>query len=72
MANEIKNLGYPLVFTAVLIISGCEPTPPGRQELGKIVFNESEVPGADKPYVVPEYLLELAPDEAKKQRPHAD
>lgn len=62
------RLGPPSLLSAVLLISGCEPAPPSRQELGRIVFNESDVPGADKPYVVPGYLLELAPDEAKKQQ----
>jgi hypothetical protein len=69
MKNEIKNWAYLSLCTAVLISNGCEPAPPSRQELGRIVFNESEVPGTDKPYIVPEYLRELAPDEATKP-PH--
>lgn len=67
MTSKINNSAYLCLLSAVFITSGCEPAPPSPQELGRIVFNESEVPGADKPYVLPEYLLESAPDEAKKQ-----
>lgn len=43
------------------ILSGCEPAPPSREELGILVFDEAKVPGADKPYTLPEYLRKAPP-----------
>lgn len=51
-----------LVFLCVPFFSGCEAEPPSREELGRIVFSASDVPGADKPYSLPEYLREAAPE----------
>jgi hypothetical protein len=49
------------------LISGCEPPPPSREELGRIVFSESEVPGADDTYQLPEHLRK-AQEEAQKNQ----
>lgn len=47
-----------LCFICLPLLSGCEAEPPSREELGRIVFSPSEVPGADKPYTLPDYLRE--------------
>jgi hypothetical protein len=70
MTQTTTLLRHVSLFGIACLISGCDPAPPSRQELGRIVFNEADVPGADKPYVVPEYLLELKPNEQmNEQRP---
>jgi hypothetical protein len=42
-------------------VSGCAPSPPKPEELGRVVYDPSEVPGMDKPYHPPEL------DELKKE-----
>lgn len=44
-----------------VVLCGCEAEPPGQKELGRIVFSESDVPGADRPYALPEYLRKAPP-----------
>jgi hypothetical protein len=58
MRKTNKLLSY-IPLSAVCLISGCGPVPPSSEELGQVVFKESEVPGADRPYVLPKYLQEL-------------
>ena len=60
-----------LIFTACPL-SGCDPAPPSREELGRIEFNPSKVPGADKPYTLPQYLRDAPPAEEKEGRKPGD
>ena len=60
-------LSASFIVTACLL-SGCEPAPPSREELGRIEFNPSKVPGADKPYTLPQYLRDAPPAEEKEGR----
>ncbi len=41
-------------------VSGCTPSPPKPEELGRVVYDPAEVPGMDNPYRPPEL------DELKK------
>jgi hypothetical protein len=41
-------------------VSGCAPSPPKPEELGRVVYDPAEVPGMDNPYRPPEL------DELKK------
>lgn len=52
-----------LFFICLPLFCGCGAEPPSLEELGRIVFSASEVPGADEPYSLPEYLRE-APAES--------
>lgn len=54
------------------LLSGCEPMPPSREELGRIEFDESKVPGFDTPYSMPEYLRKAPPAEEKEGRKPGD
>jgi hypothetical protein len=63
----------PLLLMFFLpLLSGCEAEPPSRQELGRIVFNPAEVPGADKPYTLPEYLRNAPPAPEPPKRAPGD
>ncbi|HEX7378135.1 MAG TPA: hypothetical protein VF278_13540 [Pirellulales bacterium] len=47
-----------LFFLSTAMLFGCGAQPPSREELGRIAFKASEVPGADDAYSLPEYLRE--------------
>lgn len=63
MSRKFQLAGCGVLLGLGGLIAGCDPPPPEPQELGRLVFRESEVPGADKPYVLPEYLRNLQPEE---------
>jgi hypothetical protein len=60
MTQTEKLLSVVLVLSGC-VLCGCEAEPPSREELGRIVYSESDVPGADKPYALPEYLRKAPP-----------
>ncbi|MGH7139326.1 MAG: hypothetical protein ACREHD_26575 [Pirellulales bacterium] len=60
MTQTEKLLSGVLVLSGCLL-GGCESQPPSPQELGRIVYREADVPGADKPYALPEYLRKAPP-----------
>ncbi|HEV3340214.1 MAG TPA: hypothetical protein VG125_07645 [Pirellulales bacterium] len=64
-ATRLLNLFF--VLAATCLITGCEPSPPSKEELGRVVFKESEVPGAEETYTVPERLRSLKTDETEQK-----
>ncbi|HEX7450036.1 MAG TPA: hypothetical protein VF306_20920 [Pirellulales bacterium] len=42
------------------IAIGCAPPPPSIEDLGQIVYDPTQVPGADRPYTLPHGLGEEA------------
>jgi hypothetical protein len=51
--NEMRRM--TILATVLFIgVSGCAPSPPKPEELGRVVYDPSEVPGMDKPYHPPE------------------
>ncbi|HUY36556.1 MAG TPA: hypothetical protein VMV69_27720 [Pirellulales bacterium] len=38
----------------LLSLTGCAPSPPKPEELGRVVYDPTQVPGMDKPYRAPE------------------
>ena len=69
MPRATKHLGGLLLLAGACLLGGCDAKRPTPQELGRIVFKESEVPGADQPYELPEHLQKLQTDENKKGPP---
>jgi hypothetical protein len=67
MRRTNRLLSWTVLFGALSTISGCDPPPPKVQEMGKIVFRESDVPGNDRPYALPEHLRNLKGDERPDQ-----
>jgi hypothetical protein len=61
MPRTTKLLQLFSLSAAACLIAGCEPSPPSPQELGRIVFKESEVPGADETYELPERIRNAEP-----------
>lgn len=69
MPRLMKHLGGLPFLTVACVLCGCDAQRPAPQELGRIVFKESEVPGADQTYELPEHLQKLQDDETKKGPP---
>jgi hypothetical protein len=69
MMRLMKLLGGSLLLVCAGLSCGCEPQKPSEQELGRIVFSESEVPGADRSYELPKPLQKTHTDEDKKGPP---
>jgi hypothetical protein len=67
MTRAARFLSLFFVLAAASLITGCDPSPPSREELGRIVFSESEVPGADETYTLPERLRAIT-SEAKDEK----
>ena len=44
----------PLAVVGLLAASGCNPTPPSSAELGKLVYDVEQMPGAHKRFLLPE------------------
>jgi len=63
MTRVVRLLNLFFVLAAASLIAGCDPPPPSSEELGRIVFSESEVPGANEAYTVPKRIEELKADE---------
>ncbi len=44
------------MLAAVYLVSvtGCAPSPPKPEQLGRVVYSPSQVPGLDEPYKLPE------------------
>lgn len=66
VANQLLNggtmPGIGLVGMLCLAAAiGCSPPPPTVEDLGQIVYDPSQVPGADRPYTLPHGLGEEAP-----------
>jgi hypothetical protein len=68
MRHTTKLLPLFSLFATACLIAGCEPPPPSPQELGRIVFNESEVPGANETYELPERIRNAQPAEEPPRR----
>ena len=69
MRPTTKLLYLLFLFATACLTTGCGPSPPSRQELGRIVFIESEVPGADEPYELPERIRNAKPAEERRRMP---
>ncbi|HWB09042.1 MAG TPA: hypothetical protein VG826_07455 [Pirellulales bacterium] len=70
MKRVINLLSLFGILAATCLITGCEPSPPSREELGRIVFSQSEVPGNSNTYVLPEHLRDFkAKEETDHQHP---
>lgn len=72
MARTMKFFSGSVLLGCACLAGGCDPPPPNLQELGRIAFAESEVPGADQGYTMPERLRENTPDEAEEGPPPAE
>ncbi len=54
MRSYLTFLSLSAFISLVPLLSGCEPAPPPREDLGNVVSGLPKVPGADKPYEMPE------------------
>ncbi|OYV86579.1 MAG: hypothetical protein B7Z73_11515 [Planctomycetia bacterium 21-64-5] len=61
MPTTKRRIRFFVLIGACLTV-GCEPPPPKPQDLGRIVYNPAEVPGADQPYALPEHLRNIKPE----------
>lgn len=46
-------IGLLIGLSAMLVLSGCERRIP-KEELGKVIFEVPQVPGSEKPFIMPE------------------
>jgi hypothetical protein len=69
--REVMNRAIlKISCVGLCLLCGCEGKPPSREELGTLVFDEAKVPGADKPYTLPEYLQKALPaPEPERRKP---
>lgn len=66
-----KTLISVTLLSAACLTAGCEPPPPTPKDLGRVVFNPAEVPGAETPYAMPDYLREIL-EKPREGRPHEE
>lgn len=60
-----------LFFLSLSLLHGCDAAPPSRDDLGHIVFDTTEVPGADEAYSLPKHLRPTpAEEEVMERLPH--
>lgn len=64
----IKTFFMCSSIVAACLTAGCDAPPPKPNDLGRIVYSPAEVPGADAPYSMPEYLRETL-EKPKQERP---
>lgn len=49
-----SRASFPLAVAGLLAASGCSPTPPSSAELGSLVYDVEQMPGAHKRFLLPE------------------
>ena len=59
MIRVANFVGLPFLLMALSFTAGCEPPPPKPQDLGRVVFNPMEVPGANTSYAMPDHLRKI-------------
>jgi hypothetical protein len=69
MKRTISPLNLFVILVTTCLTTGCEPAAPSKEELGRIVFSESEVPGANDIYIVPERLRDVQAGGNTDQKP---
>lgn len=67
--TRIWTAGGPIAVCLLAIALGCSPAPPSMEELGRIVYDPSQVPGFDRPYSLPHGLGEESPPPATDASP---
>lgn len=57
--NRWRVLAGGLCLSGVL---GCEPAPPPTDDLGQIIYDPKEVPGANRKYTLPDRIERKKPE----------